>query len=298
MSKADLLALAKRIAESDGRATMLPVIEKELLHYEILLALDNARLLERLTFQGGTCLRLCFGSPRYSEDLDFVGGPDFQKTDIIGIKDAIEDTLLRRYDLEVTVVEPARETQRTPDTIAVDRWQIKVVTAPDRPDIPQQRISLEVAAVSAHTRETRALELNYRELPSSYGDILVRTETLEEICADKLKAFVTAPYLRYRDLWDLRWIARQPSFSTESLPWLLKQKVIDYHQESTFQQNYGRMQDVSSIIESPEFFAQMRRFLPAAQLERTVERLLFREHMATEVLDLYRAAGIDTSLSS
>lgn len=298
MSKADLLALAKRIAESDGRATMLPVIEKELLHYEILLALDNARLLERLTFQGGTCLRLCFGSPRYSEDLDFVGGSDFQKTDIIGIKDAIENTLLRRYDLEVTVVEPAGETQRTPDTIAIDRWQIKVVTAPDRPDIPQQRISLEVAAVSAHTRETRALELNYRELPSSYGDILVRTETLEEICADKLKAFVTAPYLRYRDLWDLRWIARQPSFSTESLPWLLKQKVIDYHQESTFQQNYGRIQDVSSIIESPEFLAQMRRFLPAAQLERTVERPLFREHMAAEVLDLYRAAGIDTSLSS
>lgn len=298
MSKADLLALAKRIAESDGRATMLPVIEKELLHYEVLLALDNARLLERLTFQGGTCLRLCFGSPRYSEDLDFVGSPDFQKTDIIDIKDAIENTLLRRYDLEVTVVEPAGETQRTPATVTVDRWQIKVVTAPDRPDIPQQRISLEVAAVSAHTRDTRALELNYRELPSSYGDILVRTETLEEICSDKLKAFVTAPYVRFRDLWDLRWIARQPSFSTERLPWLLKQKVIDYHQESTFKHNCERIQNVSSIIESPEFLAQMRRFLPAADLERTVERSLFREHMASEILDLYRAAGIDTSFSS
>lgn len=55
MSKADLLALAKRIAESDGRATMLPVIEKELLHYEILLALDNARLLERRSKEEPAC---------------------------------------------------------------------------------------------------------------------------------------------------------------------------------------------------------------------------------------------------
>lgn len=298
MSKADLLALAKRIAESDGCATMLPVIEKELLHYEILLALDNARLLERLTFQGGTCLRLCFGSPRYSEDLDFVGGPDFRRSDIIGIKEVVENALLQRYDLEVTVVEPTRETRQVLDAVTVDRWQIKVVTAPNRPDIPQQRISLEVAAVSAHTRETRALELNYRELPSSYGDILVRTETLEEICADKLKAFVTAPYVRYRDLWDLRWVARQPSFSSERLPWLLEQKIIDYRQERTFQNNRERIQNVSSIIESPEFLAQMRRFLPAAQLERTVERPLFREHLTTEIRGLYRAAGIDVPPSS
>ncbi len=38
---------------------MRPVIEKELLHYDILYALDEARVLDNLVFQGGTSQRLC-----------------------------------------------------------------------------------------------------------------------------------------------------------------------------------------------------------------------------------------------
>lgn len=44
------------------------------------------------------------------------------------------------------------------------------------------------------------------------------------------------------------------------------------------------------IVESPEFANQMRRFLPVDVLERTVERALFREHLASEVAELYRVA--------
>ena len=51
-----------------------PVIQKELLHYDILFCLKQSGLLDGLVFQGGTSLRLCYGSNRYSEDLDFVGG--------------------------------------------------------------------------------------------------------------------------------------------------------------------------------------------------------------------------------
>ncbi|HET6629122.1 MAG TPA: nucleotidyl transferase AbiEii/AbiGii toxin family protein, partial [Woeseiaceae bacterium] len=45
-----------------------PVVEKELLHYDILFALDTEGLLDPLTFQGGTSLRLCYGAQRFSED--------------------------------------------------------------------------------------------------------------------------------------------------------------------------------------------------------------------------------------
>lgn len=64
---------------------MLSVIERELLHYEIPQALEAKGLLEMLVFQGGTCLRLCHGADRYSEDLDFAGGPD--KCFILGARD-------------------------------------------------------------------------------------------------------------------------------------------------------------------------------------------------------------------
>ncbi|WP_280176558.1 hypothetical protein [Paraeggerthella hongkongensis] len=43
---------------------MTPVIEKELLHYEILRAMEQGGLLASLTFQGGTRPRLCYVAPR------------------------------------------------------------------------------------------------------------------------------------------------------------------------------------------------------------------------------------------
>ena len=69
--------LVDQAMNSSDRAGLRPVIEKELLHYDILFALDHAGLLQGLTFQGGTSLRLCYGSSRFSEDLDFAGGVDF-----------------------------------------------------------------------------------------------------------------------------------------------------------------------------------------------------------------------------
>ena len=65
--------LVERAMTAGGRERMRPVIEKELLHYDILFALEMEDLLDTLTFQGGTALRLCYGSQRFSEDLDFVG---------------------------------------------------------------------------------------------------------------------------------------------------------------------------------------------------------------------------------
>jgi hypothetical protein len=63
----DFQALVEQAMTFPGRHHMRPVIEKELLYYDILFALDNENLLDKLTFQGGTSLRLCYGSPRFSE---------------------------------------------------------------------------------------------------------------------------------------------------------------------------------------------------------------------------------------
>ncbi len=66
---ADFTSMVELAMAAPGRSHMRPVIEKELLHYDILFTLDKDNLLDRLTFQGGTSLRLCHGSPRFSEDL-------------------------------------------------------------------------------------------------------------------------------------------------------------------------------------------------------------------------------------
>lgn len=81
----DYKAVAAGIARSEGMGALLPVVEKELLHYRILSAMQDGGLFGPIVFQGGTSLRLCHGSPRYSEDLDFAGGTGFGVDDLRGV---------------------------------------------------------------------------------------------------------------------------------------------------------------------------------------------------------------------
>src|SRR3990167_4417759 len=99
--------LVEQAMRMEGRTHMRPVIEKELFNYDILFALDSDGLLDTLTFQGGTSLRLCYGAQRFSEDLDFVGGKDFTRERLEPIRDCIESYIGQRYGLEVSVKEPA-----------------------------------------------------------------------------------------------------------------------------------------------------------------------------------------------
>lgn len=87
MSTQDFNQLVDLAMQNSALALMRPVVEKELLHYEIFAALDGARQLKRLVFQGGTSLRLCRGSDRFSEDLDFRSRSGRQNSPIVGLWD-------------------------------------------------------------------------------------------------------------------------------------------------------------------------------------------------------------------
>jgi predicted nucleotidyltransferase component of viral defense system len=52
----DFRTLVELAMKEEGFAHMRPVIEKELIHYDILFVLDKENLLDKLTFQGGTSL--------------------------------------------------------------------------------------------------------------------------------------------------------------------------------------------------------------------------------------------------
>ena len=54
MTKEDFSKLVNKAMANNDLASMRPVVEKELLHYEIFHALDQAGLLRSLVFQGGT----------------------------------------------------------------------------------------------------------------------------------------------------------------------------------------------------------------------------------------------------
>lgn len=85
--KQDFDKLVDLAMSNPALSSMRQVVEKELLHYEVFQALDGEGLLKGLVFQGGTALRLCRGSDRYSEDLDFAGGIDFSAEKMAKIGD-------------------------------------------------------------------------------------------------------------------------------------------------------------------------------------------------------------------
>ncbi len=284
-NQADFSTLVEQAMRVAGRQHMRPVIEKELLHYDILFALEQAGLLQGLAFQGGTALRICHGAPRYSEDLDFAGGTAFGSQELLAIKSCIEHYIGQRYGLDVQVREPdALRSEPEYEGIRVDKWQVSVITAPERRDVPRQRIKIEVASVPAYTREPRALINHYDFLPDGYGDLLILVETLPEIMADKLVSLVNCTrYVRYRDIWDLRWLVQQGAVLDMAL---LQRKLRDYRADGYLANLDAFIGQVRPVIHGKAFADTLGRFIPADVQARTLGQTRFLDFLAGETVGL------------
>lgn len=291
--KIDFRAYAGRLALEGGRPLLQPVIEKEIVHYEILRSLSSAGALNDLAFQGGTCLRLCYGSSRYSEDLDFVAGEAFGDLDLEGISKTLEKDLLKNFDVTVRVKEP--KVLEEFGCVGVRRWTVVVDTAPERPDFPSQRIKMEIASVPSHTREVRQVALNYDELPASYGDILVVCQTQEEVLADKIISFANSEaHVRHRDLWDIPWLLARPHLDFDRVPALVELKHADYGCDQPLHSLLDRgAQRALEEIQGKTFANQMRRFIPDDAYSRTVGNAQWLSFAGARVADLYRRVDHD-----
>ena len=277
--------LVDRAMNIAGRAKMRPVIAKELLHYDILFCLDRDGLLDKLTFQGGTSLRLCYGAARLSEDLDFVGGREFVTATLVKMKNCLEKYIGERYGLEISVKEP-KEMASIPEyqDIKVDKWQISLTTSPEKKDIPKQKIKIEVANVPAYSRVPQALQQNYEFLPDGYSDTLIMTETLDEIMADKLVSLVSCQrYIRYRDIWDLRWLKQQGAKINAEY---VLAKIRDYKENGYTEKLKKMINRLDEIVRGKEFRDEMSRFISTEVLERTLEKEKFIDFLISENISL------------
>lgn len=278
-----------KVARQSGVEALLPVVEKELIHYDILQALSQSGWLSKLNFQGGTCLRLCYGGVRYSEDLDFNTQLDLSKADLSGFREVVSRNLERRFDVAVRVKEP-KTVKPFEGGGTMKRWQVVVDTAPERPDMPSQKIKIEIAQVPAYTRENRMVIENYPEIQGMYGSLLVGCESLTEILADKFVSFALQEQPpRYRDLWDIPWIMRRPGVEVAEAAGLVARKMGDYAagREPTELLEEGAMRALECAI-SDAYIAQMRRFLPSSALEKTIDRPDYREALRSQIVDGYR----------
>lgn len=265
-------------------ANLRVVVEKELLHHDIMLVLSEAGLLEKLCFIGGTCLRACYGSNRLSEDLDFTGGADFNRDDFAQLRAILIERLQAKYSLQVDVSEPSKESGN------VDTWKLRVQTRPDARHLPAQRIHIDICAIPSYISTPRTL-LNPYGVDMGTQGLILNAEALEEIYVDKILAFVLRQgRIKSRDLWDLLWLKQQ---KIEPALQLLPDKLND-HRVHTRDFLEKAAQRSTTLINEPQvkadFRNEMQRFLPAQLVEQTVNDDRFWAYLIDEVPGLVRRA--------
>lgn len=281
LDKTDFQELVKLACAGKESKEFKFVIEKELLHYQILYAMAEAGLMRDLTFQGGTALRLIHGSNRYSEDLDFTGGENFTSDQLQLLKEAIEKNVTDIYDLETSVKEPKSMRQEMENgRIVVDKWQIKILTNPGDRSIPKQHIKLEVANVPSHTRKLKRLKHNYPFLPDGIQDVMIPTETTDEILADKVIAFGGRNYIKPRDIWDLLYLTQQ---SAELDIDMVKTKIAEYKIADYHKKYREYLGELDGFIHGGSFHAEMARFIDQDRARKTIDNPQFLDYISDEV---------------
>lgn len=286
--RVDFRELINFIVEGTEDDVQRAVVEKEVLHYEILNALDSSGLLKALVLQGGTSLRLCRGLNRFSEDLRFAGDPDFTLAKLEQIKACIEKSLRERYGLH-TYIKQLSELYSEPDDeiIKISKWQISIASSPGNQNILRQEIKIEIANVPAHTEEVLPIRDNYPVFGGGRMPVLVRVATINEILADKVVAFpMSTQKIRYRDIWDIAWLQHK---GARLDPEMVKVKLRDYKIEDIYEPLLEKVIDnIPAIVESKEFSDQMNKLIKHSIVQTSLEKPGLNQYLLYENLNVFK----------
>jgi predicted nucleotidyltransferase component of viral defense system len=267
-------------------SSLRPVVEKELLHHDILREMSEAGLLARLTFMGGTCLRACYGSSRLSEDLDFTGGSDFRRDDLAELATVLTDRLKSRYGLPVRVSEPVKTGGN------VSTWKLVIETRPGRKHLPAQRINLDICAIPSHDPRPMMLR-NLYGVDLGTSGLILQAQSREEILADKVIALALRENrIKNRDLWDIAWLIQQ---GVELPLQLIPLKIRDQKREKAgfilaLEARLTRLRGQPDV--RADFMKEMQRFLPAAAVRDTIEKEPYWNYLTQVVTDLGQKAVV------
>lgn len=176
---------------------------KQVLQELILYALWRCDFFEVAAFQGGTCLRILYDLPRFSEDMDFIllqPDPGFEWKPLIR---GLQDVLLE-FGVTAEITDKGRADR------AVRMAMLKDDSLGGQLDLgfhdgPKKklRVKLEI-----DTRPPAGSGWAWH-LPDFPADFQVRTQDLPSNFALKIHALLCRPYLKGRDWFDFLWYGRR-----------------------------------------------------------------------------------------
>jgi predicted nucleotidyltransferase component of viral defense system len=186
------IALQKADGAKDRRLHIL----REYIQNEILLILQRAGISDSLHFVGGTALRFLFGIGRFSEDIDFCAGPAWRRRNLRAMADRLSAELEKAgYSLELAVKD-----EKTVQRAFVRFSGILLEAGLARRPGQKLSINIEIDANPA------AGWTGERTIVNLHMPVLLRHYDRASLLATKIAAFLTRPYAKGRDVYDLIWL--------------------------------------------------------------------------------------------
>ncbi|HLZ97386.1 MAG TPA: nucleotidyl transferase AbiEii/AbiGii toxin family protein [Steroidobacteraceae bacterium] len=175
-------------------------------HFLDALMADPQIQYEQIAFHGGTSLHFSWRSPRLSEDLDFLVARN--AADLSAIVERAGQKVAETFRAEdpqfaIEIQDRTRQEER------MISYGLRVAHAAY---LGKALIKVEFWRVSSEYLAQYPVELRS---PIQPGEMVSRISnpvpaaTLETAYCDKLTAFATRPYLKWRDIYDLWWIGTQ-----------------------------------------------------------------------------------------
>jgi predicted nucleotidyltransferase component of viral defense system len=184
----------QNLAESLAARLKIAVeqVVREELELSLLKSLFESGIGKALVFKGGTALRLAFGSPRFSDDLDFsassaVPEAAFREAAGEALKSVPEATLVEALAKRFTL-------------FSLYRFDVPYIGRPFS-------IKIEVSTREESRRQAGVSELRLLSSEVTNLTVLARVATLEQALEDKKAAY--AARRQPRDLFDLWFISQK-----------------------------------------------------------------------------------------
>lgn len=175
---------------------------REYLQIIILKSIFHSKYGSSLSFMGGTCLRICYNTKRYSEDLDFTldkknKGYSFSQL----IENTAKELEMRGFKIDVNINEKT----------VVQKSFLKftgVFTALDAGMATDQKLHIKLEV------DTRPVKISNDQRESffinKFNEMFpILKHKLDTLFAGKLLAILCRPYAKGRDYYDLIWYLSQ-----------------------------------------------------------------------------------------
>ncbi len=205
---------------------------KEITQEVILMALSRSRFFDAAEFHGGTALRILYGLPRFSEDLDFAllhKSPSFNWA---GYLDKVANELLSfGYDIEIVDRNKVDDTVKKAFLKDHSIGKLLQLQFP-QPDRARKKVRIKLE-IDTNPPAGSKSELTYLDFPLAFS---IRAQELSTSFSGKIHALLCRQYNKGRDWYDFSW-------------YIMRKVNVNYHHLSNALEQIGPYQGNNLTID-------------------------------------------------